>query len=49
MIFNDIEDKEKYFIQPFIDGNRIKINISYNNECILSARCPDRNGLLPGR
>ena len=38
MIFNDIEDKEKYFIQPFIDGNELTINISIkNNVCEVKA------------
>lgn len=38
MIFNDIDDKEKYFIQPFINGNELTINISVkNNVCEVKA------------
>jgi hypothetical protein len=38
MKFNDVDDKERYFIQPFIEGNELIINISSkNNNCEIKA------------
>ena len=30
-MFENINDKEKYLIQPYIDGEKVKIKVLYNN------------------